>query len=610
MSTFVGVNVAEVDGLASPTIQPAATSVAAFVGVTERGPLNTSVRVSDVDAFEARFGGHVASALLAYAMQGFFSNGGREAHVCRVAGTAAAPATLTLNNRQPAPAAPTLRLEGGYRGAVDPGRWAERIRIDVRDDPRASTTVATATGVNATSARLASVAGITRGSVIRFNDAAAAADQRKVTSVDADGTVHWTAAVAAGILAGAAVTTSEFRIVVRYRSTATAPLRTVEEWTALSMETDSGDYVVDRMNHPFTGSRYMRAADLSGTVGSVVENPAVVSNVALTTGVDAPPVGSDFVGAAAGRTGLFALDGDAVQLLAMPDLHNLASATERQLVVRNALDYCAGRGDMMFVGSAPDRTRRAGVTVPRARSDYQELESAYVNTVNAFSAQFQATKVYGALYTPWVRVADPVAAGAAPVRFVPPEGHVMGVYARTDLERGIWKAPAGIGAQVRGALDVAAEFTDAQHDDLVRNGFVNGIRPATGIGISVAASRTLSTDTRWWYVNVRLLFNFVKSSLRDGLRFVRQQPNSGELRRRVNFNVVTPFLLGLWRRGAFGSDAAEDVFTVRCDETNNPPEEVDLGNFHIDVTFYPVRPAETVVITVGQQPTGGSASES
>ena len=129
----------------------------------------------------------------------------------------------------------------------------------------------------------------------------------------------------------------------------------------------------------------------------------------------------------------------------------------------------------------------------------------------------------------------------------------MGVYARTDLERGIFKAPAGNDALVEGALAVSANFTDAQHTDMVRNGWVNGIRNTAGLGIIVAASRTLSTDTRWWYVNVRLLFNFVKSTLRDGLRFVRQEPNSDTLRRSVRLNVVTPFLLGLWKQGAFGS---------------------------------------------------------
>jgi phage tail sheath protein FI len=166
-----------------------------------------------------------------------------------------------------------------------------------------------------------------------------------------------------------------------------------------------------------------------------------------------------------------------------------------------------------------------------------------------------------------------------------------------------------VAALVRGARATEAAFTDDQHTGLVQEGLVNGIRPTPGAGIVIAASRTLSTDTRWWFVNVRLLFNFVKSSLRTSLRFVRQEPHSEELRRMVRFNVVTPFLLGLWRRGAFGSDAAEFVFSVKCDAENNPPNEVDLGNFRLEVYFYPVKPAETVVIVVGQQPSGGFASE-
>jgi phage tail sheath protein FI len=609
MSTYVGVNVVEVDGLASPTIVPAATSVAAFVGVTERGPVNAPVRVSDADAFEARFGAVIATGYLGYAVQGFFGNGGREAHVCRIAGSAAADASVALNDREGV-AAPTLRLEGGYRGSGDPGTWAERIRVDVRNDPRATTKAAAAAGANATAVKLASTDGISVGSVIAFDDAAATLTYRKITAIDPDGTVHWNNLVAAGISINANVTTMEFRLLVRYRTTPSGPLNLVETWPTLSMESDSSDYVVERINHPFTGSKYLLATDISGAVASGVKVPAVVSNVGLQSGVDAGPAALDFVGDPGAHTGFHALDGESVQLLAAPDLHSLASASDRQAVVQSALDYCTARGDLMFVGSAPDRGRKGGVPVARSRADYQQLESAFVTGIEAFSTQFQAPKVYGALYAPWIRVVDPASGGGAPTRFVPPEGHVMGIYARTDLERGIWVAPAGIRTTVSGALDVSADFTDAQHDDLVRNGFVNGIRALPGIGISVAASRTLSTDTRWWFVNVRLLFNFVKSSLRDGLRFVRQQPNSGDLQRTVKFNVVTPFLMNLWRRGAFGSDDAKNVFTVTCDATNNPPVEVDLGNFHIDVTFYPVRPAETVVIKVGQQPTGSSASES
>jgi uncharacterized protein len=605
---IVGVSVSEVDGRASPAIQPAPTSVAAFSGMTERGVPNSPVRISDLKQFQTQFGNHLAGGLLAYAVEGFFLNGGREAYVNRVVGAASAAASVNLLDRQATQTA-TLRVAAGYRGREDPGDWGERLRIDVRDDPRASTTLTDDTATDATSAKLASLRDIRVGTVVRLADGANAF-YRKVTSVDTAGNeIGWSGTVGPPLDKDTAtVTTGEFQLVVRYRAVPTGGFQVVEQWRSLSMETDSPDYAAGRINHAFTGSRYITVTDLSGDAPSGEENPVPVAGRPLTNGADAPAGPLDHAGDAGQRTGLHALDTVQVQLLAVPDVHALGDA-DRELVVRAALDYCAGRGDCMFVGSAPDRGTSSGVQVARALSDYTEAESDYLATVAAYAAEFQASKVYGALYTPWIRVGDPIAAGAAPSRFVPADGHVMGVYARTELERGIWKAPAGIAAQVRGALDVAAIFTDGQHTELVREAWVNGIRPLPGAGITVVASRTLSTDTRWWFVNVRLLFNFVKASLRDGLRFVRQEPHTGELRRTVSFNVVRPFLLGLWRRGAFGTGPPERLFEIKCDAENNPPDQVDQGNFFLEVYFYPVRPAETVQIIVGQQPSGASASE-
>src|SRR5262249_35799422 len=144
---------------------------------------------------------------------------------------------------------------------------------------------------------------------------------------------------------------------------------------------------------------------------------------------------------------------------------------------------------------------------------------------------------------------------------------------------------------------------------LVKNGSVNGIRPIRGTGIVVDASRTLSTDNRWLYVNVRLLFNFVKASLRDGLRWARQEPNRDALWNTIKFNAVTPFLLRLYQQGAFGTGTPAEVFTVICSAENNPPEEVELGNLKVEVYFYPSRPAETILIIIGQQDSGASAAE-
>jgi len=130
-----------------------------------------------------------------------------------------------------------------------------------------------------------------------------------------------------------------------------------------------------------------------------------------------------------------------------------------------------------------------------------------------------------------------------------------------------------------------------------------------GAGVIIDASRTLSSDPRWRYVNVRLLFNYVKSSLKEGLRWVRQEPNRDFLWNAVKFGTVTPFLMGLWRQGAFGTGSAADTFTIIVDASNNPPDQVEQGFLRVEIYFYPSRPAETIVIIVGQQPSGATASE-
>ncbi|MFF0445277.1 phage tail sheath family protein [Streptomyces sp. NPDC004609] len=606
----VGVNVVEVDGTASPVIAGAPTSVAAFVGPTERGPVNRPVRLTGPAQFRDRFGRTREDGILGYALEGFFLNGGTTAYVSRVVGAGSSPASRTLDDRQPAPEA-VLRVSAGHRGESDPGPWGRRLRVDVVDEPRTSTTLASATAANATTATLQSTEGITVGSVLRFTSGDRH-EYRRLTGVNtAAGSVTWTTPVTAAMTkAATTVNTPEFRLAVHYRADPSGGFAQVEVWTGLTMEPGSPDHAATRLNHPLSGSRYVTLTDLSaGTAGAGLRYPAAVTGRELSdAGAENACIAADYAGDAADRSGLYALDTAEVQLLAVPDAHTL-SGDGRRTVVRAALDYCAGRGDVCFVGSSPDRATRAGATVPRAPADYAELESDYLEGVVTDAADFTAAKVYGALYAPWVQVADPLATGPAATRFVPADGHVMGVYARTDRERGIWKAPAGTSAQLRGVLDTAARFTDAQHTHMVRDGRVNGVRPERAAGIVVAASRTLSTDSRWAFVNIRLLFNYVKVSLRDGLRFVRQEPHTEALRRSVRLNVVTPFLTGLWRRGAFGADPPEQVFSVKCDAENNPASEVDLGNFRLEVYFYPVRPAETVTIVVGQQPSGGSAAE-
>ncbi|KUJ69062.1 hypothetical protein ACZ90_14575 [Streptomyces albus subsp. albus] len=376
------------------------------------------------------------------------------------------------------------------------------------------------------------------------------------------------------------VQSAEFDLVVKDGD------RVVEHFDALSMESGLPWSVGAVVNDQHAGSRFITVTDKNSSPEPVVDLPApgIYRVGSSTQGNDGdPPLDLDFIGDPAQRTGLFAFDTVDIQLLACPDSTSPG-------VVNACLGYAERRGDAMFVGSPPP-----GGGLDGAKS---------------YASAFRGRKVYGALYAPWITIVNPLDLdGRDPLQLIPPVGHILGMYARVADTRGVWKAPAGDEALLASALGVEFDMTDADHTDLVRNASVNGVRAIPGAGVIVDASRTLSTDTRWLYVNVRRLFNYVKSSLRDGLRWVAQEPHSEDLRRRVRLNVVTPFLLGLWRQGAFGSDPPEDVFSVKCDAENNPPSEVNAGNFKVEVLFYPVKPAETILIVVGQQDSGATAKE-
>ncbi|MEU8264799.1 phage tail sheath C-terminal domain-containing protein [Micromonospora sp. NPDC048999] len=392
--------------------------------------------------------------------------------------------------------------------------------------------------------------------------------------------IGWGSSPAFPALPAAAVrvSTVEFDLVVRRDGAE------VERFGPVSMVDNHDSYVEAVVNDPRGGSAYLVVTDLGSAsgVGLDAPGPGVYS---LTGGDDgADPADTAYLGDPAQRTGLEAFNEVAIQLLACPESTSIG-------VAAGAIGYCERRGDAMFVGTVPYGFDREGA--------------------KAYAAGLRGRKVFGALYGPWIQVVNPDVATAAaqPLVWVPPVGQVLGTYARIADARGVWKAPAGDEARLCDALGVEYDMTDADHTDLVRNGGVNGIRALPGAGIVVDASRTLSTDTRWLFVNVRRLFNFVKTSLRDGLTWVAQEPHDEALRRMVRFNVVTPFLLGLWRQGAFGSDPAEQVFTVKCDAENNSPADVANGFFTLEVYFYPAKPAEAILIVVGQQDSGATATD-
>lgn len=207
---------------------------------------------------------------------------------------------------------------------------------------------------------------------------------------------------------------------------------------------------------------------------------------------------------------------------------------------------------------------------------------------------------YGAYYFPWIQVYDPDKGNI----FVPPAGHIAGVYSRTDAERGVHKAPAN--EIIRGALGMKYNVSKGEQDLLNPKG-INAIRYMNG-AIRIWGARTLSTDPSWRYINVRRLFIMVESSIERATQWVVFEPNDHRLWKRVQ-RTISSFLTLLWRQGALMGTSPEQAFYVKCDDETNPPEVIDAGQLVVEIGLAPVKPAEFVIFRIGQMPSGGGVEE-
>jgi uncharacterized protein len=200
---------------------------------------------------------------------------------------------------------------------------------------------------------------------------------------------------------------------------------------------------------------------------------------------------------------------------------------------------------------------------------------------------------YAGYYAPWLTTVDLT---TGKTLFVPPSGHVLGICARVDNERGVHKAPAN--ETVRGILDVELPFTDGEQDVLNPVG-VNLIREFEGRGIRVWGARTLSSDAEWKYVNVRRLFIFLEHSIDNGTQWVVFEPNNEALWARVKATIES-FLFGVWKTGALMGTKPEEAFFVRCDRTTMTQDDIDNGRLVCLIGVAPTYPAEFVIFRIGQ----------
>ncbi len=342
-------------------------------------------------------------------------------------------------------------------------------------------------------------------------------------------------------------------------------------------------FIIEVVEAQATGPIAERTPE-NGTYLLRPEQPAVIPQVQA----------NHFTGDVAARSGMEGLEiADDVTMVCAPDLMSAYEMGALDLdgvkaVQLAMIAHCERMSDRMAILDAvPTLAVRDGKAplTPQAVKVWRERDTNYDSK-------------FAALYYPWIKVAGPDGRPLA----VPPCGHMAGIWARSDNERGVHKAPAN--EVIRGALETVTPITKGEQDTLNPIG-VNCIRSFTGRGVRIWGARTVSSDPAWRYISVRRLFNYVEKSLERGLQWVVFEPNDPDLWFRVRRDI-SAFLTGTWRDGMLFGRSPDEAFFVKCDEELNPPDVRDRGQLFVDIGLAPVKPAEFVVFRFSQWAGGGS----
>lgn len=214
-----------------------------------------------------------------------------------------------------------------------------------------------------------------------------------------------------------------------------------------------------------------------------------------------------------------------------------------------------------------------------------------IGEVRQFRAGFDSKHM--AFYYPWVKVLDPVTRKEIAL---PPSGFVAGIYARNDIDRGVWKAPAN--EVVNGALGFELMLNRAQQEVLNPEG-INCFRYFEGRGMRLWGARTMSSDPEWKYVNVRRYFAYLERSIDLGTQWAVFEPNGERLWANVR-RTIEDFLLNEWQMGALLGDKPEKAYFVRCDRSTMTQNDLDNGRLVCLIGVAPLKPAEFVIFRIGQ----------
>ncbi|OWY64215.1 phage tail protein [cyanobacterium TDX16] len=289
-----------------------------------------------------------------------------------------------------------------------------------------------------------------------------------------------------------------------------------------------------------------------------------------------------------GVRGIFEID--EITMLACPDLMRAYEAQIMNLEqVHGIMELMVSMCEGSVSGEIPNPPNRMVVFDPPP-------DCVKPQQVVEWLQAFNRRSMFAALYYPWIKVPNP-RNGGRPIA-IPPCGHMMGVWGRTDETQGVYKAPAN--EVPKGVIGLSYEVNFREQELLNPIG-INCIRSFPNRGIRIWGARTLvePDKTEWRYISVRRLISYIEKSIELGTQWAVFEPNDEDLWARVR-RTVSNFLERIWREGGLFGATPQQAFFVKCDAENNPPETMILGRLYVDVGVCPVRPAEFVVFRVSQ----------
>lgn len=553
-----GVYVEEYDNSPQP-MEGVGTSTGGFVGMAERGPVEGAPSlVTSFGNFKKQFGGYLSEftheeyRYLAASVEQFFVNGGTRCYVARVVPEDAACASVKSG---------ILSIE-----AANPGKWGNKIQVAIEcSEKKKMQLISEQNGVYTAK----TVDGFREGDLVRVGK-----EYNRISSI-LENEITFEQPFEQDVVDSALIPTTvlyleELQVTVRYQDEQ-------ENYAGVTLNYMSPAYIGNRLGKSELVKITADPMEVPGDPMEAIFGAETSGSVLLLSGGSDGSIKSvnagTFIGEDNGpgrRTGIQAfIENNNVSMMAVPGI------TIPEVMV-SLVAHCENL---------------------KSRFAILDMPSDAVKVKDLIEYRSMIDSTYAAMYHPWIQVFDN---STKKPGYLPPSGAVMGVYSRTDINRGVHKAPAN---ETIACTGLKVGYTKAEQDLLNPEG-INLIRALPGQGIRIWGARTASSNGTFRYVNVRRLFIYVEESIKANTNWVVFEPNDETLWTRVSI-TISSFLEGLWRAGMLVGSGAGSAYFVQVGPETMTPDDIQNGRLICNVGIAPSRPAEFVIFRVSQITAGG-----